>query len=246
MSALLKVYDHIKAVNSKSPCIINMSYGETGYTTQHPLYEETYRDIVLALSALPNVVMVASAGNEPSVRQAPQTLKRGGTPIIDAPQIFGKDLDNFVLVGAATDTLENQFQVDTTYKNFVWARGKKITTVKPYDPRNAPDEFLGDWYQFGREGATSVATATVSGMLANYLSRSLGSKTAIKDAISLLKKNSVIRSRGGVPIISSGVTPSQWPSEDRKAVGYSYLASKTSRQCYLRWSVADEAYDCFP
>ncbi|KAF3908902.1 hypothetical protein AA313_de0207000 [Arthrobotrys entomopaga] len=80
-------------------------------------------------------------------------------------------------------------------------------------------------------------------MLATYLSRDPASKTAIQDAIQRIKDLSVVRTRGGVPIISNGVTPDEWPASDRQAVGYSTIFN-TKRDCFLKYNEETGHFDC--
>ncbi|KAF3916971.1 hypothetical protein AA313_de0207981 [Arthrobotrys entomopaga] len=241
LSALLKVYDHIKAVNSNSPCVINMAFSlPLDRTGSEGFLYYAYKDIITRLSELPNVVMVTAAGNEGK-----------GKPIDTVPQVIGKNMKNFITVGAVGMDFQNTGQFDASFTNFVWAPSDNITFIQPFDPRKDPSrersltEYLADYYLPERDGSTSIAAATVSGMLATYLSRNLGSKSAIKDAVAQLKSLSVVRVEGGPPIITNGITPSQWPKEDQKAVGYSPSIAERVR-CFLTWNKKQSRYDCDP
>ncbi|KAF3929889.1 Oryzin [Arthrobotrys entomopaga] len=164
LTALLKAFDHIKTVNSGSPCIINIAVGQSYDNQPKPnsnsFYFDAIEEILSQLSKLPDVAVVVSAGND----------DKG--PPSGVPEVFAKDLKNFVTVGATGKELENLYQFDLSYKNFVWAPGNDVTEIQPFDPRkDVPDpkvslvDYVGDYYIFGRPGATSIGNIPYSGFI---------------------------------------------------------------------------------
>ncbi|KAJ6259974.1 hypothetical protein Dda_5618 [Drechslerella dactyloides] len=89
---------------------------------------------------------------------------------------------------------------------------------------------IQDWITPGHF-PSDKATATVSGMLAMYLSRNMDSPNRITDAIEKLKTSSFKRRPEDpepVTVIHSGITLDQWPEEDRQMVTHTSTAVSDS------------------
>ncbi|KAF3085914.1 hypothetical protein TWF706_011808 [Orbilia oligospora] len=111
-----------------------------------------------------------------------------------------KTLTNLVVAGAFDKNRLNYYQSDSTFTSRVWAQGQGVSI--PTWPKS--------YRQDNVDGGTSIASATVSGILASYLSRDLGSKNRIENAIRKLHTLPWKRNPPGPPVIHNGITPDQW------------------------------------
>ncbi|KAF3916266.1 Oryzin [Orbilia brochopaga] len=60
VGGFIQIYDHIRRKNSNANCIINVS---VGLTPDHESYRPLFEEVIRALTDLPNVIIVAAAGN---------------------------------------------------------------------------------------------------------------------------------------------------------------------------------------
>ncbi|KAK6532937.1 hypothetical protein TWF281_007108 [Arthrobotrys megalospora] len=199
---ILRIYDHIKAYNPDRPCIINVSLI---FKTS---VGELAAGVIEELNALGNVIVVLAAGN------GKPTEKLTGNPTILATR---KDMKRLIIAGGSNGLFRNLYQFDDKFLNMVWAPvDRSVLSVFP-DPRTPEDQIRDHmYYQRFPGGGTSVAAALVSGMLATYISRNMGSFGAnqMDDAVKKLKDLSYKRNPGdrdGVKIIWNGITSDQWP-----------------------------------
>ncbi|KAF3245593.1 hypothetical protein TWF217_010425 [Orbilia oligospora] len=209
LGALLYTYDNIinRYVDLDIPCIISIAwqFGLGRRDRGSPLLEEgdtiakPFVEILNKLMDLDNVIMVSSAGNG-----------KPGDPIIHYPSRLGLDAPKrrHVVVGGTDRKGLNMWQFDTKIPNFVWAPSEGIWTYG----HTSADVFVEP------VSGTSIAEATVAGMLAMYISLDLDSNTRLEDAITKLKTLSWKRNPEGVPIIHNGITPDQWPEKFRKII----------------------------
>ncbi|KAK6508980.1 hypothetical protein TWF481_003746 [Arthrobotrys musiformis] len=225
LGALIKTYDDIiyYYADLNIPCIISMSWiigiKRGFHETPDPIkngdtLSKILDDILSRLTNLDNVILVTAAGNEdPSV------------PISSYPPGFAinKQPEKHVVVGGTDQNGLNMFQYDANLQNFVWAPADDVRSLGPLDSWPSHTILF--------KGGTSVATASVSGMLAMYISRSsdddLTPKSRLTNAIAKLKQLSWKRNPKGVPIIHNGITPAEWPEKYRH-IKYTYSTTTTT------------------
>ncbi|EPS38737.1 hypothetical protein H072_7535 [Dactylellina haptotyla CBS 200.50] len=218
LEAFIKVYDHIRSKNAGKPCIVNCSIVISGFTNDPTLQDAIFqllKEILSELTGLENAIVVAAAGNLPE-----------GTPITYYPAKFAYETSrkNLLVVGAADSFyFRNMAQFDSSIPSFFWAPAGNITYSTWPDMISEhiySETSMSRMTSKEADGGTSVATATVSGMLAYYISQNLTSKTRMSDAIGRLDSLAFQRLPGGVPIIHNGITPDDWPEADQKLVGF--------------------------
>ncbi|KAK6535980.1 hypothetical protein TWF281_000228 [Arthrobotrys megalospora] len=216
IDALLKMYDHIRTYNPHKPCIINMSmdldYVISVEATGVTIGKSDIKDLLMEILKLDNIILVSAAGNA-----------KPGVPITKYPSFLATQAGAYkrrhVVVGATDDVGFNQYQYDEDMPYFVWAPTWDVEHMWTRDDGSLK-------FVVGDGGATSLAAATVSGMLAMYISRNLGSKTRLDDAIRDLKDLAWQRNPRAVPLIHNGITPAQWPAEFRK-ISLSFTVTST-------------------
>ncbi|KAK6338256.1 hypothetical protein TWF730_002324 [Orbilia blumenaviensis] len=197
---MLKIYDHIKSNSMGRPCIVNIAaefYRKEG---------DDIAEVVKKLHGLENVIVVTMAGDG-----AP------GDKISHSPASLGakKDLKRLVVVGGADNEFKNLLQYDESFLNMVWAPIDNIFAPQFPDPRLREDQLRSYMYYEEHYSGTSSATAFVSGMLANYISRNPSSPTRVKDAVKELKALSYTRDPQdgqNVKLIWNGIASSEWPA----------------------------------
>ncbi|KAK6495112.1 hypothetical protein TWF481_003140 [Arthrobotrys musiformis] len=234
---LLKVYDDVRKRDPKQICIINISLvlwiPNTDYAGVNSVNQKSYLylvgnrnkvaylvfyravrtaldHILENLMRLPNVFIVAAAGNEnPKV------------PINTWPATRGEYYANssrFIVVGGyAPGYGENIFQIVPYVP--IWAPGGwvNIPTRWKYGDFEDP-KYTGPPIGFHREfelsfsSGTSFATPTVTGMIAAWLS--IGIKP--KDIVPFMK-TAYQRVKYGVKALYNGIPLSRWPKADRPA-----------------------------
>ncbi|KAK6508979.1 hypothetical protein TWF481_003745 [Arthrobotrys musiformis] len=194
---ILRIYDHIKSQNPDKPCIISITtkadFDIEGSTTKS-LAAGMVKEIMYKLRDLENVIVVTYAGNEnPDVKISDIIPKLGAD----------KSLTNSVVAGAVDKNGLNYCQSDAAFRNMVWAQGQDVeipTWPKGYRHKDV-------------DGGTSMASATVSGILASYLSQDLRLRNRVENAVERLKSLSWEWNSSGPPVIHNGITPDQWPAE---------------------------------
>ncbi|KAK6518741.1 hypothetical protein TWF506_005880 [Arthrobotrys conoides] len=175
--------------------------------------------VMYKFESLENVIFVTSAGNgkpEQRIWSTPESLG-----------IF-KQYTRLVVVGATNNRLHNVHQFNDSYVNMVWAPTRPALHLTFPHPAIAENLIEDHMYYAMADGGTSTAAALVTGLLANYISQNLDSKTRMDDAVTKLKELAHARipkdAKGEpldpqvMPVAWNGIPTSLWPLEDQREV----------------------------
>ncbi|EGX52784.1 hypothetical protein AOL_s00007g120 [Orbilia oligospora ATCC 24927] len=207
-----KIYDHIRRVNSRSNCIVNVSliltpehwqdlflwnrvgFGDPREIMEH--YRKAMYYILEELNLLRNAILVLSAGNE------------DGTEIDGFPANFGGDskFSKRTVVVGGTDLDGHNYYQEAHFVR-VWAPAANLSL--PCDP-SGPG--FGERFMSRRRDlceprfGTSFAAPMVTGVLATMLSAGV----PIDKVISHMYSLAYPRVKGGRKVLYNGISTSQW------------------------------------
>ncbi|KAK6352190.1 hypothetical protein TWF730_009020 [Orbilia blumenaviensis] len=217
IDGILKIYDHIKRRKVKRNNVISLSMGiylsmvrtiakvnNKDANAAEKAYADILRYIFKELIQLPNVIVVNSAGNS-----AP------GTIIDHYPAVLAKDAEynnKLVVVGGYDPrTGENVYQEAEYVRIWAPAMGIAMPCGKGERKRSRSALFKKFDLCGPRAGATSVAAATVSGVLAALLSTGM----PIDKVINYMYDQAHPRVLDGPLALFNGIGIKKWPPEQR-------------------------------
>ncbi|KAF3316316.1 Secreted subtilisin-like serine protease sub5 [Orbilia oligospora] len=211
IDAFAKIYDHIRGVNNKSNCIVNVSlcldlgywrdvflWNQVGFGTSGEImghYGKAMYYILEELNLLPNAILVISAGNGL------------GTEVDGMPATFGAQFESkrTVVVGGTDLDGNNIFQKSNFVR--VSAPATRITVpCGPKGPTNGHRMVNGRFNICQFSHGTSFSAPMVTGVLATMLSAGVPIDKVIKHMYSLAYP----RIKGGPRILYNGISTSQW------------------------------------